>query len=135
MNFLSLTIGIHIYIYIYICGNSSRSSSPWNLPLIALISFQEIILTPVVLFAFLRIFLLDFVSSFDPHQVCVVVRLTFSFRYLCHCEKCRGSGLFVGTLLFWELVISFLLLWFICSNGINLWACFYLFILSCSISC
>jgi hypothetical protein len=106
MNFLSLTIGIHIYI----CGNSSRSSSPWDLPLIALISFEEIILTPVVLFAFLRIFLLDFVSSLDPHQVCVVVRQTFSFQYLCHCEKCRGFGLFVGTLLFWELVISFLLL-------------------------
>jgi hypothetical protein len=49
---------------------------------------------------------------------------------LCHCEKCRGFGLFVGTLLFWELVISFLLLWLICSNEINPWACFYLFIYS-----
>jgi hypothetical protein len=101
-------------VFVYMRGNSSRSSSPWNLPLIALISFQEIILTPVVLFSFLRIFLLDFVSSLDPHQVCVVVRQTFSFWYLCHCKKCRGFGLFVGTLLFWELVISFLLLWFIC---------------------
>jgi hypothetical protein len=102
------------------CGNSSRSSSPWNLPLIALISCQEIILTPVVLFAFLWIFFLDFVSSFDPYQVCVDVIQTFSFWYLCHCEKCRGLGLFVGTLLFWELVISFLLLGFICLNDMNL---------------
>jgi hypothetical protein len=64
--------------------------------------------------------LIDFVSSLDPHQVCVDVRQTFSFRYLCHCEKYRGFGLFVETLLFWELVISFLLLWFICLNEINL---------------
>jgi hypothetical protein len=33
----------------------------------------------------------------------------FPFGTLCHCEKCRGFGLFVGTLLFWEYVISFLL--------------------------
>jgi hypothetical protein len=120
-------------VFIYMCGNSSRSSSPWNLPLIALISCQEIFWTPIVLFAFLRIFLHDFVSSFDPYQVCVDVRQTFSFRYLCHCEKCRGFGLYVGTLLFWELVISFLLLWFICLDEINLWACdfyYYSFMLN-----
>jgi hypothetical protein len=61
-------------------GNSSRLSSPWNLPLIAHISCQENFFYSRCLIAFLRIFLLDFVSSLDPHQVCVDVRQTvFSF--------------------------------------------------------
>ena len=67
------------------------------------------------------------------HLLIIIKYLTledkpFLFGTLCHCEKCRGFGLFVRTLLFWECVISFLLICFICLNEINLWACVFLFL-------
>ena len=43
----------------------------------------------------------------------------FLFGTLCHCEKCRGFGLFVRTLLFWEFAISFFLPCFIFLNEIK----------------
>ena len=53
----------------------------------------------------------------------------FRFGTLFHHKKCVGLGLFVEPCsLFWECVISFLLICFICLNEINLWACVALLI-------
>ena len=68
------------------------------------------------------------INSLDSYQVCVLEDKPFLYGTLCHCEKCRGFGLFVRTLLFWEFAISFLLLCFFL-NEINLWACLFYFIL------
>ena len=37
---------------------------------------------------------------------------SFLFGTLCHHEKCRGFGLFVGPCSLWELLISFVDIWF-----------------------
>ena len=105
--FLALTIDIRV------CGKFCGSSSPWILLLIALFYFQEFVVAPFVFLAFLKIFLI-------PINCALMEDKPFLFGTLCHCEKCRGFGLFVGTLRFWECVISFLLICFICLNEINL---------------
>ena len=69
------------------------------------------------------------INSLDSHQVFVLEDKPFPYGTLCHCEKCRGFGLYVWTLLFWEFAISFLLTCFICLNEINLWECLLYFIL------
>ena len=65
-----------------------------GLLLIALFYFQEIFVAPMCL-------LCPFEKSFDSYQVFVLEDKPFPYGTLCHCEKCRGFGLFVGTLLFW----------------------------------
>jgi hypothetical protein len=79
---------------------------------------------PVVFFAFLRILLLDFVSSFNPFQVCVNVIQTFSFWYLCHCEKCRGFWFICWNLALLGVCYLILSCIIIFLNEINLWAIF-----------
>jgi hypothetical protein len=54
------------------------------------------------------------VLSFGIHLKCVFLEdKPFLFGTWCHCEKYRGFGFLVGTLLSWELVISFFLPCFI----------------------
>ena len=66
------------------------------------------------------------INSFDSYQVFVLEDKLFLFGTLCHCEKCRGFGLFVGTLLLWEYAISFFLLCFICHLELILFIIFFL---------
>ena len=69
------------------------------------------------------------INSFDSYQVFVLEDKPFLYGTLCHCEKCRGFGLFVRTLLFWEFcyLIPSSMLYLL--NEINLWACLFYFIL------
>jgi hypothetical protein len=111
-------------VFVYICGNYSRSYSPWNLPLLPLFLANNLFWLQLSYFPSRGSTCLTLSHLLIPIK-CVLLWDKPFFRYLCHCEKCRGFGLFVGTLLFWELAISFLLLWFICLNEVNLWACFF----------
>jgi hypothetical protein len=74
-------------------------------------------------------------SSFNPYQECILEYKHLLFGTLSHYEKCRGFGLFFRTFLFWEFVISFFFLWFICLNEINPWAYVCVINSFCSISC
>src|SRR5215218_3319156 len=78
---------------------------------------KKSLLLPRVFFVHLKNLL---INSLDSYQVFVLEDKPFPYGTLCHCEKCRGFGLFVRTLLFWEFAISFLLTCFICLNEINL---------------
>ena len=73
------------------CGSIYGSSSPWIL-FIALFSFQEIFVAPVVFLAFLKMFLI-------PIKFTLMEDKPFPLGTLCHCEKCIEFGLFVWTLL------------------------------------